>query len=82
MVLDLSFSQNICTKCKCFVKKHRIFRPAGGGIACQVNDGVSRMIEWFRPIVEIVNRQLTEQVAGDESGAHRFGDGVRGCLPG
>jgi hypothetical protein len=30
MVRFLSFSQKFCTLCKIFVKKHGIFRPAGG----------------------------------------------------
>jgi hypothetical protein len=35
------FSQKICTVCKFFVKKDGFFRPAGGGISCQVNDCVT-----------------------------------------
>jgi len=27
------------------VKKHEIFRPAGGGISCRVNDRVTRVID-------------------------------------
>jgi hypothetical protein len=34
-------SQNICTRCKCFVKQDVFFRPAGGEISCRVNDRVS-----------------------------------------
>ncbi len=37
------FSQKICTVCKFFVKKDRIFRPAGGGISCRINDRVTRV---------------------------------------
>ena len=37
------FSQNICTVYKCFVKKDGIFRPAGGGISCRINDRVTRV---------------------------------------
>ncbi len=38
MVLFLSFSQNICTVGKCFVKKKGIFRPAGDDIPRQTRD--------------------------------------------
>jgi hypothetical protein len=41
MVHLLSFSQNICTQCKCFVKKDGFFRPAGGEIHLQVENRVS-----------------------------------------
>ncbi len=38
MVLVFSFSQKCCTTCNIFVKKHGIFRPAGGDIPRQVRD--------------------------------------------
>jgi hypothetical protein len=37
-----AFSQKCCTECNIFVKKHGIFRPAGGDMLCQVSDRVSR----------------------------------------
>jgi len=47
-----SFAQNICTKCKCFVQKTGIFRPAGGEIRFRVSDRVTRVdnkvMRWLR----------------------------------
>ncbi len=43
MVRFLSFAQKSCTVSNFFVQKHRIFRPAGGGIPYRVSDRVMRI---------------------------------------
>jgi len=56
MVRFLSFSQNICTECKCFVKKKGIFRPAGGDMLCQVSNHITRVNDTSYAVVHQTGR--------------------------